>query len=64
MNKQNDNEEDILKSYENNEWKSAADFKKLKEEFESYALHTFRKAQFLIDDRKIYCHATLRYSQQ
>jgi predicted DNA binding CopG/RHH family protein len=43
MNKQNDNEEDILKSYENNEWKSAADFKKLKEEFESYALHTFRK---------------------
>jgi len=43
MNRQNDFEKDILKSYENDEWKSVSDFNNLKEEYELYAQHTFIK---------------------
>jgi predicted DNA binding CopG/RHH family protein len=43
MNRPGDLEEEILKSYENDEWESVRDFKQLKEEFESYARHTFKK---------------------
>jgi predicted DNA binding CopG/RHH family protein len=43
MNKQDEFEEDILKSYENYELKFFSDFNKLREEYESYARHTFKK---------------------
>ena len=45
MNRQDNLEEDILKSYEQDEWESVRNFRQLKEEFESYARHTFRKSK-------------------
>ncbi len=43
MNKEENYEEEILKSYENNEWESVKDFKRLKEEYEAYAKNAFKK---------------------
>ncbi len=43
MDKQKTNENDLLQSYENEEWKSAEDSAALKERYEGYARHTSRK---------------------
>ncbi|MBM3423223.1 antitoxin [Chlorobium limicola] len=43
MQKNDDSEEDILRSYEQDEWRSAEEFKKLKEEYEAYARNTANK---------------------
>ncbi|ASQ91697.1 antitoxin [Prosthecochloris sp. GSB1] len=36
-------EEEILRSYEQDEWVSVRDFKKLREEYAAYAHNTFKK---------------------
>lgn len=41
--KNDDSEEDILRSYEQDEWRSVEEFKKLKEEYEAYARNTSNK---------------------
>jgi len=43
MQKNDDSEEDILRSYEQDEWRSVEEFKKLKEKFETYARNTSNK---------------------
>lgn len=43
MQKNDDSEEDILRSYEQEEWRSVEEFKKLKEEYEAYARNTANK---------------------
>jgi len=41
--KNDDSEEDILRSYEQDEWRSVEEFKKLKEEYEAYVRNTSNK---------------------
>jgi len=41
--KNDDSEEDILRSYEQDEWRSVEEFKKLKEEYDAYARNTSNK---------------------
>ena len=43
MQKNDDSEEDILRSYEQDEWRSVEEFKKLKEEYETYARNNSNK---------------------
>ncbi|MEI8033516.1 MAG: antitoxin [Chlorobiaceae bacterium] len=43
MHKQKNNENDLLTSYENDEWKSVKDFTALKARYEGYARNTTRK---------------------
>jgi predicted DNA binding CopG/RHH family protein len=41
--KNDDSEDDILRSYEQDEWRSVKEFKKLKEEYEACARNTSNK---------------------
>jgi len=43
MQKNDDSEVDILRSYEQDEWRSVEEFKKLKEEYEAYARNSSNK---------------------
>ena len=43
MQKDDDSEVDILRSYEQDEWRSVEEFKKLKEEYEAYARNSSNK---------------------